>query len=95
MNASESFSISNCAKQMRLAECELSAFMTAVAKLFGPEQARLCAEDWLTESELIDGPPPSSKFWRTVTVAASASVERCGESRDCDLSITNWTRKLH
>ena len=45
MNESESFSNSLYTDQMRLAERELSAFIAAVAELFGPEQARLSAEN--------------------------------------------------
>jgi hypothetical protein len=60
---------------MPLAERELAAFMNAVTELFGPEQARLSAEDWLEESELSDTPPQStSRDWRAVTIAASARL---------------------
>jgi hypothetical protein len=54
--------------ETRLAERELSAFITAVAELFGPEQAKLSVEDWLVEFELEDRSP------RSVTVAASARM---------------------
>lgn len=36
---------------MHMAERELAAFISAATELFGPEQARLSAEDWLEESE--------------------------------------------
>jgi hypothetical protein len=43
--------------------------------MFGSEQARLAAGDWLDESELMDSPPRStSRDWRAVTVAASARL---------------------
>ena len=75
MNQSESFFNSLHSDQMHLAERELSAFIAAVAELFGPEQARLSAEDWLDESELMNSPlRPSSRDWRTVTIAASARL---------------------
>ena len=75
MNESESFSNSLYTDQMHLAERELSAFIAAVAELSGPEQARLSAEDWLDESELMDTPYRStSRDWRTVTIAASARL---------------------
>jgi len=75
MNHTESFSASKCAEQLHLAERELSAFLLAVTQLFGPEQARLSAEDWLEESDLIDAPPRStSRDWRSVTIAASARL---------------------
>ena len=75
MNTEESFSSSIYTDQMHLAEHELSAFIRAVTQLFGPEQARLSAEDWLDESELVASPPRStSRDWRTVTIAASARL---------------------
>jgi hypothetical protein len=39
-----------------LAEKELSAFISAVDKLFGAEQARQSALDWIEELELMDWP---------------------------------------
>jgi hypothetical protein len=75
MNESESFSHSLYTDQTHLAERELSAFIAAVAELSGPEQARLSAEDWLDESELMDSPYRSTRRdWRTVTIAASARL---------------------
>ena len=38
------------------AEKELAAFSQAVLELFGSEQARLSAEDWIEELELMDLP---------------------------------------
>ena len=43
--AKDSFCTSTYAAQMHLAEGEVSAFIAAVTKSFGPEQARLSAED--------------------------------------------------
>ncbi len=64
-----------CEAQIHLAERELSAFVHAVTKLFGPEQAGRAAEDWLAESELPGGPPRFTPGdWRAVTVAASAKL---------------------
>jgi len=61
--------------EMRKAERELSAFISAVTELFGSEQARLSTEDWLDESELIDSPPRAEqRSWRAVTIAASARL---------------------
>ena len=75
MNTEETFDNSTYSDQMHLAERELSAFISAVTELFGPEQAKLSTEDWLDESELMDSPPRStSRDWRAVTVAASARV---------------------
>jgi len=60
---------------MHIAGRELSAFIRAVTQLFGPEDAKLSAEDWLDESELMDSPHrATSKEWRAVTIAASARL---------------------
>jgi hypothetical protein len=75
VKAKESFCESTYTDQAQMAEHELFAFMSAVNELFGPEQARLSATDWLDESELIDGPPRSTpREWRSVTVAAVARL---------------------
>ena len=75
MNTKESFSNSIYADEMHMEESELSVFIGAVTELIGPEQAKLSAEDWLDESELMDSPPRStSRDWRAVTVAASARL---------------------
>lgn len=70
-----SFSGSTCEDQLYMAERELTAFMRAVTELFGSEQARLSAEDWLDESESMDSLPRSTtRDWRAVTVAAAARL---------------------
>jgi hypothetical protein len=75
MNTKESFSNSICKEQTQMAERELSAFISAVKELFGPEQAQLSAVDWLDELELMDSPSGStSRHWRAVTIAASARL---------------------
>ena len=58
---------SRCADLMTMAERELSAFFNAVTQLFGSEQARLSAEDWLYELIKIDVLPSSTDEWRLVT----------------------------
>jgi hypothetical protein len=61
--------------ETHLAERELSAFIAAVTELFGAEEARLSAEDWLDELELMDIPPrPTTRDWLSVTIAASARL---------------------
>jgi len=56
-----------------MAERELGAFVSAVAELFGPEQARLAAEDWLEELMLMEELPGSTSHdWRRITVAVPA-----------------------
>jgi plasmid stabilization system protein ParE len=75
MNDSELFTDSSYVNQTRLAERELSAFIGAVTKLFGPEQARASTQDWLEEAELMDSPPRSAgRNWRAVTIAASVRL---------------------
>ncbi|MGD0211878.1 MAG: hypothetical protein ABSB87_01520 [Terriglobales bacterium] len=71
----EPFDNSTYADEMHMEESELSAFVSAVKEMFGSEQARLAAEAWLEESELLDTPPRSTnRDWRAVTVAASARL---------------------
>jgi len=75
MNSDKSFDNSTCAEQIRLAERELASFIGALTELFGPEQARLSADGWLDQYDLMDSPPrPTSRHWRAVTVAASARL---------------------
>lgn len=75
MNGHGSFSNLIYEEQAHLAERELSAFIGAVTNLYGPEQARLSAEEWLEEADLMDSPPRSEKRgWRAVTIAASARL---------------------
>ena len=75
MDTRNAFSSSIYADQTHIAERELSAFIRAVTELFGSDQARLSAEDWLEESELPDSPPRSlSRNWSAITIAASARL---------------------
>ena len=75
MSDANLFSDSLYEEQRQLAERELASFLAAVTKLYGPEQAKLSAEDWLDESELIDSPPRSVvRNWGAVTIAASARL---------------------
>jgi hypothetical protein len=57
-----------------MAERELSAFFTAVTELYGPEQAKAAAEDWLRELGVSDGLPTSAREWRTLTIVAAAQL---------------------
>ena len=62
---------------MAIAKRELGAFIMAVTELFGPEQARLAADDWIDELELInDLPGPTRRHWGSVTAAALAQLAR-------------------
>ncbi len=75
MNERNSFSDSSYEEQMHLAERELSSFLAAVTELYGPEQARLSAENWLDEAERMDSQPRSeARNWRAVTIAAAARL---------------------
>lgn len=93
MKQSQSALRALCSDQILRAENELSAFIAAVTELFGPEQARLSANDWLDELELIDGPPPFITCdWRTVTIAASARLAtRLNVALDHLISPGTWT----
>src|SRR5580693_6244322 len=58
-----------------LAEKELSAFIGAVDKLFGAEQACQSALDWIEELGRMDWPSgESTPDWRRATVSASARL---------------------
>ena len=77
MEPIDSFSNSDCADPMGLAERELSAFVGAVAELFGPAQARLSAQDWIEESQsMIELAEFMPRDWRTITIAASVRLAR-------------------
>lgn len=92
MNEYESFCDSIYEEQTHLAERELSSFMAAVTKLYGPEQARVSGEDWLEESELMDSPPRSeARNWRAVTIAASARLANRVNARTSSDEITRPT----
>ncbi len=55
----------------------LGAFMRAVTELFGPEQARVAAEDWVDELGFVDIlPEPAGRDWRSVTIAAAARLAK-------------------
>jgi hypothetical protein len=72
---------------MAMAERELGAFIRAVTELFGPEQARLAAEDWIDELESMDALPGLARGdWGSVTVTASA---RLAKRLTADLDSSN------
>jgi hypothetical protein len=63
------------ARLMTMADRELGAFISAVTELFGSEQVRLAAEDWLDELVLMETlPGVTSRYWRSITIAASARL---------------------
>ena len=62
--------------------------MRAVTKLFGPEQARVAAEDWVDELEFVDVlPERAGRDWRSVTIAAAARLA----SAECRRGSSNAT----
>lgn len=63
-----------CTDLTMMAEQELSAFFRAVTELFGSEQARLAAEDWLDELIESDAVPSSTREWRGITAKASGRL---------------------
>jgi hypothetical protein len=65
-----------CAEPVVRAERELSAFFSAVAELFGPEQATLAAKDWLQQLEVMTDLPGSSREWRALSIEASAKLAK-------------------
>ena len=57
------------------AEKELSAFFRAIDLLFGSEQARLSASDWIEELERMEWPSVgSTPDWRQLTIDASSRL---------------------
>jgi len=66
----------DCAELMTMAEQELAAFFSAVKELFGSEQAKLSAEDWLRELAAINCLPASTREWRSLTVNVSTRLAR-------------------
>jgi hypothetical protein len=63
-----------CPDLMTMAERELSAFFNVVTQSFGPEQAKLSADDWLRELIEIDDLPISVGEWRLITAKASTRL---------------------
>jgi len=81
-----------------MAERELTAFFHAVTQLFGPEQAKLSAEDWLRELTGIDRLPASIRDWRSISVkvaarlATSSISNELTNAREC--LIDHFGRKI-
>ena len=68
-----------------LAEKELSAFIRAVDKLFGSEQARQSGLDWIEQLGRMDWPSGESiPDWRQATVGASARLGALSRSHRHD-----------
>jgi hypothetical protein len=64
-----------CITLMSRAERELGAFISAVNELYGPDQSRISAGDWIDELESMHAlPGVTSREWRLVTIAAAARL---------------------
>jgi hypothetical protein len=75
VNKKESFQTPACSELVRKAERELGAFISAVAELYGAEDARLSAIDWLDQFESINNMPGSTSHdWRLVTIRATVRL---------------------
>jgi hypothetical protein len=57
-----------CIDLLAMAEQELQAYFNAVRELFGSEQAKLSAEDWLDELEAVKPLPVSARQLRMITI---------------------------
>jgi hypothetical protein len=69
------------AQHLASAERELSAFVTAVHQLFGPEQARYAADNWMEELEQTDWISEAQAIdWRAVTIVAAANACRARQA---------------
>ena len=63
------------AQHLASAEKELSAFVTAVHQLFGPEQARYAADNWMEKLEQTDWIREAQAIdWRAITIGAAARL---------------------
>ena len=82
------------AQHLASAERELSAFITAVRQLFGPEQALHAADNWMEELKQTDWKSEAQPIdWRCVTIAAAArhvghDKEARAEIKTCRSSFT-------
>ena len=75
-----------CEVPTHLGERELSAFSSAVTELYGAEQARVSAEHWLDQLELMERSPRSARDWREVTIAAAALLANCVKAKSAKLA---------
>ncbi len=78
-----------CTDLMTMAERELSAFFNAVTDLFGSEQAKISAEEWLQELIEIDGLPASAREWRSITARVSTRLPRGVNASSRSTEFTN------
>jgi hypothetical protein len=74
LNRPPKISNPDCADFVKMAEQELTAFFQAITKLFGSEQAKLSADDWLQELMTVDGMPASIREWREFTAKVATRL---------------------
>jgi hypothetical protein len=80
--------IQDCGAWNNSAEWELGAFLAAVTELFGADQARHAAEDWLDELELQETFPVDLN-WRPITVGAAIRLaQRLNGAADVDTRVS-------
>jgi hypothetical protein len=79
-------SIGMIADLLLTAERELTAFYTAVARRYGPGEARRAAYDWIEEMETMNWPPDGAvPNWRHVSIVAA----NCLSSRVIESSLNS------
>lgn len=65
----------NCTGLLRMAERELAAVFASVTELFGSEQARLTAKDWVEIMESLDALEDlTNRDWRQISISALARL---------------------
>ena len=75
MNKQEPFQSPAYSELVRKSERELGAFISAVTELYGAEQARLSAIEWLDQFESINEVSGSTTHdWSVVTVRAAVCL---------------------
>jgi hypothetical protein len=75
VNNQEPFQSPAYSELVRKSERELGAFISAVTELYGAEQARLSAIEWLDQFESINAVPGSTIHdWRLVNVRAAVCL---------------------
>ena len=86
---SSSNSEADFADLMARAERELGAFVRSVTDLFGIEEARLAADDWIQELESVEVPQgPSSSDWRSITISAASLLAKRVATRSRYLKVS-------
>jgi hypothetical protein len=80
---------STCGDSLTMAERELGAFFGAVTELFGSEQAKISAADWIHELMAVNVLPSSVRQWRLLTIKVlSRLASRIGVSSKSTASRT-------